>query len=67
MHTCPKCGSEVDDERRELLGIDLCIRCTPQHGLWGIMDFSHKTAGVLMLVEDYKLFKQLKKPINQQR
>jgi RNA polymerase-binding transcription factor DksA len=29
-HKCPECGKPVPNERRELLGVDTCIDCTPQ-------------------------------------
>lgn len=66
-HKCPTCGCEVSDARTELLGILECPTCTPQADKpLGIMDYSHKTGGSLMVV-DKRLFKLLKRPINQQR
>ena len=67
-HKCPNCGESVPDERTELLGVVTCAKCTPQKPKpLGVLDFSHKTGGVLMITDDMKLFKLLKKPINQQR
>jgi hypothetical protein len=67
-HKCPSCGGEVSDARTELLGILECAFCTPQaEKPLGIPDYGHKTGGSLMIVTDRKLFKLLKRPINQQR
>jgi ribosomal protein L37AE/L43A len=56
-HECPMCKEPVNLVRREL-GFWLCTKCTPQ-GIkpLGVMDYSSKTGGVLMLVNDRKLFK----------
>jgi hypothetical protein len=52
-HACPKCGKAVSNERTELIGTDLCVNCTPQKPKpKAIMDYSHKTAGVLMICDD---------------
>ena len=68
FHSCPSCGKEVSDERKELLGMDTCPNCTIQpNSPLGVMDYSSKQAGVLMLISDPKMFRMLKKPINQQR
>lgn len=68
FHKCPSCGEDVPDERITLVGVVTCTKCTPQPGkLYGIMDYGHKTGGVLTMTEDPELFKVLKRPINQQR
>jgi hypothetical protein len=51
-HRCPECNADVPDERRELLGVDTCAKCTPQRAKpRGVMAYSHKTAGVLDICE----------------
>lgn len=67
-HQCPSCGRIVSGMRKQLLGTDLCAQCTPQGNIpLGVMDYSEKAGGVLMVVEDRELFRILKKPVNQQR
>lgn len=67
-HCCPDCGKLVSDERLELLGTETCEKCTPQGDkVLGVLDYSHKTGGVLMLTSNRKHFEMMKKPINQQR
>lgn len=66
--TCSKCDAPYPKMRRDLLGHDLCPKCTPPvERPLGIMDYGHKTAGSLMLVESRAAFNKMKKPINQQR
>lgn len=68
VHKCPNCGADVADERTVLLNTLCCAKCTPQASKpMGVMNFDHKTGGVLMLITDKKIFRILKKPINQQR
>jgi hypothetical protein len=67
-HPCPECGTDVSNERLTLLGTELCPKCTPQGSkVLGVLDYSHKTGGVLMLVSNRKHFEMMKRPINQQR
>ena len=68
MHKCPSCGCLVPDERLELLGTEYCIKCSPDRPpLRGVMEYGHKTAGVLVLTDDPTEFEALKKPANQRR
>jgi len=68
VHPCPACGKSTFDLRIELLGVVTCVQCTPQPTVvYGLMDYSHKTGGVLQIINDKKMFDKMKKPINQQR
>lgn len=67
-HKCPKCGSEVADERIVLLGIPECAKCTPQGSRpMGVPYYGEKAGGTLMIITDPKIFKMMRKPVNQQR
>ena len=67
VHPCPSCGRQVSNQRR-VIGTELCTMCSPQTKFpLGVMDYSSKTGGVLMIVTDPHLFRILKKPVNQQR
>lgn len=64
-HKCPECHRDVPDERRELLGVDTCPKCTPQRAKpRGVMAYSHKTAGVLDICETEAEFRAMCQPIN---
>lgn len=68
FHDCPSCGAKVSNTRSELLGTELCIRCTPQiQKPLGVMEYGHKTAGVLVLAHTREQFLELKKPANRRR
>ena len=54
-HKCPKCGVDVPDERRDVLGVDTCIKCTRQKkkpiGTWDYPEnFHERSEGVGGLV-----------------
>jgi len=67
-HKCPGCGCEVPDERLELLNVHTCSRCTPQAPkLLGVMEYSEKAGGVLVITSSQAEFEYLKKPANQRR
>jgi len=67
-HKCPTCGRDVPDERLELLGTEYCIHCTTEKPpLLGIMEYGHKTGGVLVMTESRSEFDMLKKPANHRR
>lgn len=67
-HKCPCCECEVPDERFELLGVLTCLKCTPQkERLFGIMEYTQKSGGVLMITDSRKEFEMLKRPANQRR
>jgi len=68
VHLCPVCGTPVSNERTEILGIENCVRCTTQRpNPKGLMSYDEKAGGILQIVEDDRIFRFLKKPINQQR
>ncbi len=67
-HLCPCCHKDVSDERLEMTGTPLCVDCTPpQPPIYGVMSYAEKAGGILMTTTDPKIFRLLKKPINQQR
>jgi len=52
-HPCPGCGKDVPDERRDLLGVETCVDCTPQKPRpKGYMVYDHKTGGVMETCSD---------------
>jgi hypothetical protein len=55
FHRCPNCHALVSNERRELLGTEACIDCTPQKkrpiGAWDYPEgFHERNEGVGGLV-----------------
>ena len=56
---CSKCGLPVHEERAEL-GLKTCRACASNSKPFAVMVYSHKTAGVLELVESEEAFKALK-------
>ena len=65
--SCKICGREMPIERYELFGLTICSRCAPQNKIKGVMEYSHKTAGILVLCETEEEFHMLKKPANRRR
>jgi hypothetical protein len=55
----------MPDERLEL-GLVHCSKCTDQTKPKGAMEYSHKTAGVLVVTDDAGL-QELKKPAEERR
>lgn len=65
---CSKCGEGFPKLRADLLHVDTCLKCTPPSAkLFGVMDYGHKTAGSLMLIQDQRTLKMLRRPANRQR
>jgi hypothetical protein len=65
---CPICGVEVPPERKELLGVETCVKCTPQRPKpKGVMEYGSKNCGVLAITDNKKVFRYLKKPANLRR
>ena len=65
---CVRCGKPVPEERVELLKVAICKRCTPQpNPIYGVMEYSHKNTGVLVITDSYEEFLMLKKPANRRR
>ena len=64
--SCITCGMEIPEERAEL-GFHTCIKCTPQRKIYGVMEYGHKTGGTLIVTDNYKLFRELRKPANLRR
>lgn len=60
FHVCPKCGVLVPDERYELVGTLLCVKCTPEKPRpLGVPIYSHKTGAVLEICNEEQ-FKAIK-------
>lgn len=67
-HKCPGCGCEVSDERIKLLRTEFCTNCIPKGNRpLGVMEYSGKQAGVLVITTSRKEFQLLKKAANQRR
>lgn len=67
-HKCPVCGCDVPNERSELIGVETCIRCTPQRPRpLGVVEYAEKAGGILFITESREIFNMLKKPANQRR
>lgn len=47
---CTNCGQAISEERAELFST--CINCTKQSRKMGFMEFSHKTAPVLVMFDE---------------
>lgn len=65
MANCATCRAEMPEERLEL-GLAHCSGCTDQTKPRGAMEYSHKTAGVLIVTDDAGLA-ELKKPAEERR
>ena len=48
--TICKCGKEIQTERAEL-GFKVCTGCSTEQKLVGFMDYSHKTAAPIILID----------------
>jgi len=67
-HECPVCKTMVPNLRAVLVGTVLCGTCTPQpKKIYGVMEYSEKAVGVLIITDSEKEFKELKKPANKRR
>jgi hypothetical protein len=67
-HNCPGCQKPTINARiRALNGDRRCIECTATKAYKGCMDYSHKTAPVLMVTKDPEQFRQIRKIITHQR
>jgi ribosomal protein L37AE/L43A len=66
-HDCPKCGKKTPNERYILVGTMLCTTCTVDKPIYGVVEYGHKTGGVLIITESKEEFDQLRKPANQRR
>jgi hypothetical protein len=66
MCKCAFCGQVMPEERLEL-GLTECIKCAPQDRPLGVMEYGHKTAGVLVVTYSRQEFEDLKKPANKRR
>ena len=66
MCKCALCGKDMPQERLEL-GLGNCISCSPQGRPLGVMEYGHKTAGMLVLTYSREEFLALKKPANRRR
>jgi hypothetical protein len=65
---CPSCGKEVPLDRYKILGVKTCIECTPTVKPYlGVMNYKHKTGGVLIKTTDPKEFAKWKLPANRRR
>jgi hypothetical protein len=68
IHRCPSCNKEVPNERYFLVGNIMCCGCSAQpKKLYGVMEYSEKAVGILVMTEDENVFKELKKPANKRR
>lgn len=68
MPKCKVCGGDVPNERVDLIGEEICIKCAPPTPkLFGVMEYSGKNVGTLVVTDDPVLFRQLKKPANRRR
>lgn len=64
-HKCPVCGIDVPDERRELLGVETCVKCTKQKPKpKGAMVYPHKTGGVLAICDTDEDYEAISKSAN---
>ena len=67
-HVCPDCGEPVPAERKELLGIETCTKCTHQQPKpLGAMEYTSKSCGHLIITQDEAEFREMKKPANRRR
>ena len=67
-HECPKCGKETPNERQELTGSPLCIKCTPPMAKpLAVVEYNEKAGGVLYICRNKAEFDYLKKPANRRR
>ena len=67
-HACPICGKTTPNERVLVANTILCRDCTPQPSpIFGVMEYSEKAGGTLIITDDEKEFHELKKPANQRR
>ena len=62
---CATCGREMPEERLEF-GYFNCTKCNMQERPKGVMEYGHKTAGVLIITDDIG-FRELKKPASSRR
>jgi hypothetical protein len=61
-HKCPKCQADVSDERRDILGVETCAKCTPQKPKYkGVMAYCHKTGGLLDICETEEQYQAMKR------
>lgn len=58
-HRCPSCGCDVPNERRELLKVETCLKCTrqrkPPKGVWDYPEHFHERnegVGGLIIIDD---------------
>jgi hypothetical protein len=65
MAKCATCGKEMPDERLEY-GLTHCSNCTNQTKAYGVMEYGHKTAGVL-IITDESGYHELRKTASQRR
>jgi hypothetical protein len=55
-------------KERQELGINTCIKCTPQpEKPLGVIEYAGKTGGVLVVCNSRKEFDFLKRPANRRR
>jgi len=66
MMKCSCCNCEMPDERADF-GFYSCSNCLQIKSPKGVMEYPHKTGGMLIIVDSDKVFKILKKPANQIR
>lgn len=65
MAKCALCGCDMQQERIEL-GLYHCRNCNKQQRPKGVMEYTHKTGGVLVITDE-EGFKELKKTASERR
>jgi hypothetical protein len=48
---CVTCGDTISDIRLAALDTNICIKCSKVPKVFGLMDYSHKTAGAIVIVD----------------